>query len=276
MGRIEMTAKPVVSVVTGTYNRLDYLKPAIESVRRELDGMRAEIIVVDGGSTDKTIDWLVTQKDIISVIQHNRGDWLGRPIERRSWGYFMNLGFKIASGRYICMLSDDRLVIPSAIRNGVKLADSHLSAGEKLGAVAFYWRDWPHQRTYFVGLTFGSRLFVNHGLYVNDALRTIGYADEDHYAFYHADGDICLRLWQAGYSCIESEDSYVEHRSDANTVVRADNLARQQEDWAAYTGKWEHLGLPTRDWNEKTFTDTLNTADKYWAELQTSGLDRPH
>ena len=49
--------------------------------------------------TDATIRWLARQKDIVSIIQHNRGKWQGKPIERRSWGYFMNQGFKCARGK---------------------------------------------------------------------------------------------------------------------------------------------------------------------------------
>src|ERR1043166_1154904 len=116
-----MHKKPLVSVVIGTYNRIDFLKPTMETVRAELSDSRHEIIVVDGGSDDGTIKWLVEQKDIISIIQHNRGEWNGKPIERQSWGYFMNLGFRAASSRYICMLSDACLVIPGAIKNGLKL-----------------------------------------------------------------------------------------------------------------------------------------------------------
>lgn len=256
--------EPIVSVVTGTYNRLEFLQATIDTVRKELAQTPHEIIVVDGGSTDGTIPWLVEQKDIISIIQHNRGEWHGKPIERRSWGYFMNLGFRAASAKYICMLSDDCLVVPGAIQNGIQTASKALATGTKLGAVAFYWRNWPEQQDYWVGLTFGSKLFVNHGLYVADALKTIDYIDADNYFFYHADGDLCLRLWEAGFKCIESPNSFIEHFSDANIEVRVSNLEKQQQDWTTYTNRWGKLGDPTQDWLEKPFTDRHKTAQKHW------------
>src|SRR5688572_14235075 len=101
-----------LSVVIGSYNRRRFLELTLESVREELAGSAHEIIVVDGGSQDGTVDWLTRQRDVIAVVQHNRGTWRGRPLERRSWGYFMNLGFKLAQGKYICMLSDDCLLVP--------------------------------------------------------------------------------------------------------------------------------------------------------------------
>lgn len=259
-----MHFKPQVSVVIGTYNRIEFLKSTIDSVREELNDVLRELIVVDGGSSDGTIEWLVAQKDIISIVQHNRGEWNGRPIERRSWGYFMNLGFRAASAKYVCMLSDDCLVIPGAINNGIKLFDQQLKAGNKIGAVAFYWRNWPEQPNYWVGVAWGERLFVNHGLYLKEGLESVDYIDADTYFFYHADGDLCLRLADAGYKTIDSPESFIEHYSDANTKVRASNNERQKQDWAAYENRWQKLKMPKHDWIEKTFSDPDQTADKYW------------
>jgi GT2 family glycosyltransferase len=256
----------VVSVVIGTYNRLEFLKPAIETIRSELNGVSHELIVIDGGSTDGTTEWLVKQKDIISIIQYNRGDWQGQPIERKSWGYFMNIGFRAASAKYICMLSDDCLVVPGAIKNALKLFDKEIKAGKKIGSIAFYWRNWPEQKSYWVGLTFGNRMFVNHGLYLREALEKINFIDERNYFFYHADGDLCLRLDKAGYKCIDSPDSYIEHYSEANTAIRGTNIERQKQDWATYERNWSHLGRPKTDWLEKTFRDSTNTANKYWRQ----------
>jgi glycosyltransferase involved in cell wall biosynthesis len=260
----------ILSVVLGSYNRLRFLKLTIDSIRRELDlcPFSHEIIVVDGGSTDGTLKWLAGQKDIITIIQHNRGEWRGRPVERRSWGYFMNLGFRCAQGKYVCMLSDDCLVVPGAIRNGVNLFEERLSAGENISAIAFYWRNWPEQENYMVGLTLGNRMLVNHGLYLKDALEAVAYIDEETYHFYHADGDLCLKMWHNGYSCIDSPDSYVEHYSHANFDVRGSNQEKQQKDFSAYLKKWEGIFYyPEANniggWITKEFMDTTLTAANF-------------
>jgi GT2 family glycosyltransferase len=263
-----MSPRPDVSVVLGTYNRMRFLELAVETVRRELDGVPHEIIVVDGGSTDGTARWLVGQKDIVTIVQHNRGTWRGKPVARRPWAYFMNLGFRCAGGTYVCMISDDCLVVPGAIRKGCRLFGETLASGRKVGAVAFYWRNWPEQKRYWVGRTLGNRMFVNHGLYLRHAVEEAGYFDEETFRFYHADGDLCLAMWRLGYECIDSPESFVEHYSHADPRQRSANNARQEEDWARYLGKWEGIFYsPEKDdiggWIEKEHHDPHGTAEMF-------------
>jgi GT2 family glycosyltransferase len=252
---------PQVSVVIGTLNRRWYLERTIASVRAEMRPPEAEIIVVDGGSEDGTIRWLARQKDVITIVQHNRGRWRGKPVPRRSWGYFMNLAFRAASARYVCMLSDDCLVVPGAIRNGLRRLEG---SGERVGAVAFYWRNWPDQERYRVGVGFGDRLFVNHGLFAREALAAVGYVDERAFRFYHADTDLALRLDAAGWRCIDSPESYVEHYKHANLPLRSSNTESHAADWAAYTARWSHLGAPSQNWLLRSFADPNRTAARYW------------
>jgi glycosyltransferase involved in cell wall biosynthesis len=260
----------IVSIVLGTYNRCSFLKLTIDGIRKEVKNINHEIIVVDGGSTDGTLKWLMKQKDIITIVQHNRGVWQGKQIERRSWGYFMNLGFKSAQGKYVCMLSDDCLIVPGAIVNGVNNFEEQLNKGKKVGALAFYWRNWPDDKNYYVGLTLGNKLFVNHGLYLKQALEQIGYADEEKYLFYHADGDLCLKMWEIGYLCLDAPNSYIEHFNHANLSVRKTNIKNQASDWNYYLSRWENIFYNPElknigSWLEKDYQDKNGTAKTFYA-----------
>jgi glycosyltransferase involved in cell wall biosynthesis len=221
-----------------------------------------EIIVIDGGSTDGSLSWLMKQKDIITIVQHNRGKFLGKTIERKSWGYFMNLGFKMAKGKYILMISDDCILVPNAVMNGINHADQLIANGNNVGAVAFYWRNWPEQINYWVGFVFG-KMFVNHGLYLTEALEKVGWLDEDNYHFYHADGDVCLKIWEAGYVVVDSPNSYVEHFSHSTKLRGNRNTTNQKKDWNFFEAKW-NKSLEKHDaWIIKEFDDRHKSILKF-------------
>jgi GT2 family glycosyltransferase len=249
------------------------LKVCIDAVRNELKGTDFEIIVVDGGSADGSVEWLVTQKDIVTIIQHNRGAWQGTEIKRRSWGYFMNLAFKAAQGKYVCMLSDDSLIIPGAINNGLTLFEQKLREKVKLGAVAFYFRDYPVRKEYATAVNLGN-LYVNHGLYLNRALKEAGYIDED-YHFYFADTDLVLKIKQLGYDCIASNSSFVEHLFHATPELRSSNNDhRKEHDRQRLINKWAGIAYNMQDkekylkvvgyWDnhKEGYVDKLNTINK--------------
>lgn len=274
MGNGPMVFK--VSIVLASYNRISFLKKAITSVREEVaceTSPWAEIIVIDGGSTDGSLEWLITQKDIITIVQHNRGQWLGKEITRKSWGYFMNLGFKCAKGKYICMLSDDCLVVPGAIKNGVALFESKLTSEEKVGSVAFYWRNWPDNEHYHIARCFGLP-YVNHGLFLRSALEEVDYCDEDNYMFYLADTDLELRMREAGYVCIVSPDSYIEHFAHANEEVRKTNMLGHAYCLDFFLKRWNPENLPYESeefnrWECKQHRDYHNTVRKWSKGIKT-------
>jgi GT2 family glycosyltransferase len=210
-------------------------------VRDNATTLAAEIIVIDGGSTDGALEWLTQQKDIVTIVQHNRGEINGIPIERRSWGYFMNLGFKAAQGKYVLMLSDDCLLLPNALQTALNRFSELEKANRKVGAMAFYFRNWPQEQTYCVQHTLGNKLFVNHGLYLRQALEDVGWVDETRYRFYKADGDLCLKMWHAGYEIVDCPGAYVEHFYDEAETVRQSNNTAWDCDRKAYVERWQGI-----------------------------------
>jgi glycosyltransferase involved in cell wall biosynthesis len=92
------------SVIIPTYNRLPFLKKAIDSVFQQ-NFSDFEIIVVDDGSSDGTWDWLQTQENrVISLKQLNSGPGAAR-----------NLGACHARGEYLAFLDSDDIWFPWSI-----------------------------------------------------------------------------------------------------------------------------------------------------------------
>lgn len=211
---------------------------AISSVRENVKNIRSEIIVIDGGSTDGTLEWLKDQKDIVTIIQHNRGIFNGKPIQKRSWGYFMNLGFKISQGKYLLMISDDCILHENSVEAGIEHFEKMLQEGQSIGGAAFYFRNCPIEKQFYVQKTLGGKLMVNHGLFLRETLESIGWIDENSYAFYKADGDLSLRIWHSGNLIVDSPNSFVDHYLDEKELIRQQNNETLNLDRNTYNKRW--------------------------------------
>src|SRR5437868_2651965 len=89
------------SVIIPTFNRARLLKQAIDSVRTQTC-RDYEIIVVDDGSTDGTVDYLASLGDHVRIRrQANRGPGAAR-----------NLGAQEARGQYLAFLDSDDVWFP--------------------------------------------------------------------------------------------------------------------------------------------------------------------
>ncbi len=268
------------------FNRRSLLELCINAVRAELQAESYEIIVVDGSSSNDSVEWLTEQKDIISIIQHNYGEWNGKPIEHKPWTYFMNLAFKCASGKYICMLSGDSLVVPGAILNGADLFDEALAQGVKLGGVAFYFRDYPVRKQYATEINVGN-LCIKHGLYLNEAVQEVGYYDEEYHSYF-SDTDLCLKIKASGYKITSSKTSFVEHYFEAKPQARSDsNDEKKAMDRLRLIKKWAGKAYPAEKeqdymrvigyWNNhlQGFFDQHHTIQKLVSASDASYVDLP-
>ena len=266
-------SKPVISIVLGSYNRKPFLKKAIRTIRENEITIPYEIIVIDGGSTDGNISWLTAQKDIIAIVQHNRGIWRGKNIEKRSWGYYMNIAFQAAHGKYIVMISDDCLLVPNSIMNAYRLFEKEISTGKKIGGIAFYWRNLPYEKMYYVRQTLGHKLSINHGMYLKSALVDVDFCEEEKYPFYYGDGDLSLKLWHSGYEIIDCKNAFVEHFHFAAMRIRQKNSEQKEEHKKIYMNTWKNVFYDEDIDNQSgkiflNFNDPHNTAKLFKNSLK--------
>jgi GT2 family glycosyltransferase len=234
-------SQPTISIVLGSYNRKPFLKKTLKTIRENNITVPFEIIVIDGGSTDGSIAYLTKQKDVISIIQHNNGLWKNKKIEKKSWGYYMNVAFKACHGKYIVMLSDDCLILQNSIMNAYNLFEEKTQNKEKVGGIAFYWRNIPYEKIYYVRQTLGHKLSINHGMYLKKALEDVGFCEEEKYPFYYGDGDLSLKLWNIGYSIIDCKEAFVEHFHFATMKIRQKNNEQKAQHKKIYTDTWKNI-----------------------------------
>ncbi|MBA6412299.1 glycosyltransferase [Parahaliea sp. F7430] len=113
---------PLVSVIIPCYNSEKYLSECIDSVLSQ-DYENIEIIAVDDGSTDGTLNILKQFKTIYFYTQPNSGACSAR-----------NKGFISSSGKYIKFLDSDDFLEPNVISKQVELSealsDKHIVYGD--------------------------------------------------------------------------------------------------------------------------------------------------
>ena len=111
-------AQPLVSIVTASYNSAKYIEQAIRSVAAQ-DYPHIEHIVVDGGSTDGTLE----------ILQRYNGrvDWISEPDSGQSDA--LNKGWLRARGQVLGWLDADNVYEPTAVREAVEVLMRDQAAG---------------------------------------------------------------------------------------------------------------------------------------------------
>lgn len=111
-----MTENPLISVIITTFQRPSFLAKTLKTILSQTY-KNLEIIVVDDGSNDYTIDIVNSFKDtriIFFSIKHS-----GRPAVPR------NFGLSLAKGEFIAFCDDDDLWYPDKIAEQLKALQEH-------------------------------------------------------------------------------------------------------------------------------------------------------
>ena len=216
---------PLVSLIIVNWNGLTLLKEYLPSILAT-DYPNYEVIIVDNGSTDGSIDY-VTQNFEIKVIANTRN--LG-------FAGGNNVGLKAASGEICVLLNTDVAVRSTWLKELVTAIQSNPQAGiagckilfpdgktlQHAGAKLQY----PSADPYHYG--FGEKdrgqfEEVREVEYVTGAamaikaetLAKVGYLDETFFPAYYEETDYCVRARQQGYKIIYVPGSVVIHHQSA-------------------------------------------------------------
>ena len=175
----------MISVITGTLNRLELLKHVINNTVDSSELI--ELVLVDGGSTDGTIDYLKSlNHPRIKLIEVGG---------RSSYPHYMNLGIKNSSHELIAQWNDDVLLVNDWNDIIKEIDDSDYYVFPWLrGSVEQFTTD----KTQFLDKPY--ILFdgcMNFGIYKKEVFRRIGMYDSS-FKYYWCDSDMTERCMQFG------------------------------------------------------------------------------
>ena len=105
-----MKKKDIVSVIIPVYNRKDMISDAVESVLSQTY-KDLEVVVIDDGSTDNTVEEIKKIKDprIVLLKAEHKGPYHAR-----------NMGIKKSKGDFIAFLDSDDMWLPEKLEKQMK------------------------------------------------------------------------------------------------------------------------------------------------------------
>ena len=118
-----MPSKPLVSIVTPSFNQAQFLEQTILSVL-EQDYPHIEYLIVDGGSTDGS-------RELIQRYAPHLTWWVSEPDQGQTDA--INKGFSHARGEILAWLNSDDTYQPGAISQAVEYLQSHPEVGMVYG-----------------------------------------------------------------------------------------------------------------------------------------------
>lgn len=222
----------IVSIIIPNWNGLDHLEICLPSISKQTF-KNFEVIVVDNGSSDQSVDFVKTNFPNFKIIKF-----------KKNWGFSkaVNVGIKYSTSNYIFLLNNDTEIDKNCLKYLLEAAKSHLevgfiaakilnfssrnlidNAGDYIDSVGhlhsrgFGKKDGPEfsREQYIFASSGGGSLFKR------EVFKKVGYLDED-YFFYMEDIDLCLRAQLAGFKGWYQPKARIYHRR-MGSVTKLEN-----------------------------------------------------
>jgi GT2 family glycosyltransferase len=226
---------PDLSFCIVNLNAAGYLRGCLDSLPEAVKTLTYEVIVVDNGSTDESLQILTREYPAVKVIDNRFNTGYTRP---------MNQALRAAGGRFLVQLNPDTVSHPEAFtimrdwmaahletgicspkvlnRDGTFQRQCRRSAARPWDVFTYFsglWKVFPRSRfwgrylvtyrgedeTCEVEAVSGSCMFIR-----REVIEQIGYLDERYFA-YQEDSDFCFRARQAGWKVVFTPQAKVTH-----------------------------------------------------------------
>jgi GT2 family glycosyltransferase len=242
-----------LSIIIVSYNTREFISACLNSIKKYLDGLPYEIIVVDNHSVDGTSRLIHEDFPDVSLIENGKNLGFGRAV---------NEGYKKAGGKYLLILNPDVEILPGSVEKMIHFLEGHPEVGLLLpklvnpdGSLQFSCRtfydfltlffrktplgkafpnhkiirkhlmlDWDHREPREVDWGLGACMFLR-----RDALGNREIFDE-RFFLYFEDVDLCLRLKKEGWKVVYYPEAVMIHSHLRHSAKGVFSRA-----------KWEHL-----------------------------------
>ncbi len=245
-----------VSLVMPVYNTAPFVRTALESLlaQRTPGGPELELIVMDGGSTDGTLDILQGYRDRFDVLVSERD---------RGPASALNKGFARATGEVFGWLNADDLLHPGAVARAADTLARHPGRALCFGRCRIVDEQGREIRRFITGFKeaffpVSSRFTIQCINYISQpamffrraAWEAAGPLREDLKAAF--DYDLVLRLWRHGGAArVPGVEPLADFRWHAQSISGSSFDRQFREEWEAAVrdaGRWSpqallHLGV---------------------------------
>lgn len=235
-------SKPKLSIIIVNWNTKDLLRDCLTSINQTKEELALEVIVVDNGSTDGSVQLIKSEFLDVKLIANK---------ENLGFAKANNQGIRKAGGDYMLLLNSDTELKPKALSNLVNFASKEKKAavvGPKLlnpaGPAQLSTRNLPTisraVKEYWLGQKGAYDGYVPSGnkaieveavvgaamLIPKKVIDQVGLLDE-RYFFYYEDLDFCRRVRRAGFKVYYLPTAEIIHYHGAS----GRGLAEEKVQW---------------------------------------------
>lgn len=200
-----------VSIIILNWNGKQWMEKCLKSIKENTDYPNYEVIVVDNGSKDGSVELLERMKKegYLNVLIKNP--------ENKGFAYANNQGFGASKGDYYFMLNNDTLVTKGWLENAVNVLESN----EKIAAVGsklIQLEDYEAKK-YEIKPNRDRQTTCGAAMLMQKSIADkIGNLDAENFSpIYGEETDWCYRARNSGFKIMETDSSRIVHLGSVDT-----------------------------------------------------------